>query len=129
MPLTTAGRNFIAKAIINDTPTFFDNTNAKIGVGDSSTAFAVGQTNLQAATNKLRKGMDGGYPSIATNVLTLRSTFATGEANFAWEEWGAFNHITDGSGDMLNRKVETLGTKTSAQTWEITVDITVLVGA
>jgi hypothetical protein len=128
MPLTDDGRNFIAAAIMNDgPPTFFDNTNAYIGVGDSTTAFASSQTDLQAASNKTRKAMDGGFPSLATNVITFRSTFATGDANFAWEEWGTFNASTVGT--MLQRKVESLGTKTSAQTWEITVDITVLIGA
>lgn len=130
MPLTTAGRDFIASAIINDsTPAFFTNAIAAIGVGDSSTGFAVGQTNLQAATNKLRVGMDASFPSIATNQLSFQSTFATGQANYTWAEWGVFNNTVDASGTMLSRKVEALGTKTSAQTWQVTVTLDVLVGA
>jgi hypothetical protein len=128
MPLTDAGRNFIAEAIINDgPPTHFDNSNAAIGVGDSSTAFASGQTDLQAASNKARVGMDGSYPQIATNTLTFRSTFNPATANFAWEEWGVFNNTTGGT--MLSRKVEALGTKSASQTWQVTVDLDVLVGA
>lgn len=123
MALTNAGRNLIANAIIGAAYTTFANANAYLGVGDSNTAFAGAQTDLQAATNKLRKAMDATYPQQATNVLTFRSTFATTDANFAWEEWAVFN--ASSSGTMLNRKVETLGTKTSVQTWQLTVDITV----
>jgi hypothetical protein len=124
MALTTAGRNFIANAIINNgSPTFFTNANAHLGVGDSTTAFSAAHTDLQAATNKLRKAMESTYPQIATNVLTFRSLFGTSEANFAWEEWGTFN--ASSSGTMLNRKVESLGTKANTQSWQLTVDLTV----
>ena len=124
MALTDAGATFIANAIINNgPPTFFNNSNANIGVGDSATAFAVGQTDLQAATNKLRKGMEATYPQISTNVVTFRSLFGTAEANFAWNEWAVFNAAA--AGTMLQRLVEALGTKTSAQSWQMTVDITV----
>jgi hypothetical protein len=67
--------------------------------------------------------METGYPSLATNVISFRSVFGTGVANVAWNEWGLLNAAT--AGELLNRKVESLGTKTSAQTWQITVDITV----
>jgi len=123
MALTNAGRDLIAAAIIADTYTSYANANAHIGVGDSATAFAAGQTDLQAASNKLRRAMDATFPTRATNVLTFRSTFATGDANFAWQEWAVFN--ASSSGTMLNRKVESLGTKTSAQSWQITVDLTI----
>lgn len=123
MALTNAGRDLIAKAIIGDTYTIFNNANSQIGVGDSTTAFDATQTDLQAATNKLRKAMEAAYPSRATNVLTFRSLFATGEANFAWNEWGVFNDAS--AGEMLNRKAESLGTKTSAQSWQLTVQLTV----
>jgi hypothetical protein len=122
MALTNAGRDLIAKAIIGDAFTLFNNANSRIGVGDSSTAFAATQTDLQG-TNKLRKGMEVAYPSRAVNVLSFRSLFGTSEANFAWNEWGVFNAAS--AGDMLNRKVEALGTKTSAQSWQLTVDLTV----
>lgn len=123
MALTNAGRNHIAQAIIGEAVTAFNNANAYLGVGDSSTVFAAGQTDLQAATNKVRQAMEATYPTRATNVLTFRSLFGTGSANFAWEEWGTFN--ASSAGTMLQRKVESLGTKTSAQSWQLTVDITV----
>lgn len=124
MPLTNAGRNHIATTLIGGAVTTFANANAHIGVGDSSTAFSAAHTDLQASTNKLRKAMEASYPTQVTNVLTFRSTFGTSEANFAWEEWGIFN--ASSAGTMLCRKAESLGTKTSAGTWQVTCDITVV---
>ena len=123
MALTNAGRDLIAADIIGESVTEFTNANAHIGVGDSTTAFAAAQTDLQAAANKFRKAMDATFPTRATNVLTFKSTFSTSEANFAWQEWGVFN--ASSAGTMLNRKVESLGTKTSAQSWAFTVTLTV----
>ena len=125
MALTNAGRNLIAAAIMESgPPTYFTNANAHIGVGDSTTAFAATQTDLQASTNKMREPMEASYPSLATNVLTFRAVMETGDANFAWAEWGIFNALA--AGTMLSRKVEALGTKTSAQSWQITCTLTVV---
>src|SRR4051812_2288362 len=123
MALTNAGRNLIASALIGAAYTTFAAANAYIGAGDSNTVFAASQTDLQASSNKLRKAMDATFPTQSTNVLTFQATFATGDANFAWEEWAVFN--ASSSGTMLNRKVESLGTKTSAQSWQFNVALTV----
>lgn len=122
MPITDAGRNHLVQAGIGAAVTAFNNANSYIGVGDSTTAFAASQTDLVAATNKTRKAMDATYPSGGSNVITFRSTFGTSDANYAWQEWGVFNASSGGT--MLNRKVESLGTKTSAQTWQFTVTLT-----
>lgn len=126
MGMTNAYRDFIAQQTIGEAVTAFSNANAHIGAGDSATAFAATQTDLQAASNKLRKAMEATYPQRSANVLTFRSLFGTSEANFAWQEWGVFNAAS--AGVMLNRKVESLGTKTSAQSWQITATITVNTG-
>lgn len=111
------------------TLTFFNNGNAHIGVGDSTTAEAATHTNLQASTNVLRRAMDATYPTHTDGTtsgaatITFRSTFATGDANFAWNEWGVFNGSSGGR--MLNRRQVALGTKTSAATWQFTVTITI----
>lgn len=109
--------------------TFFNNANAHIGVGDSSTAAAATQTDLQAATNKLRKPMDTGFPTHTDGTtspsatITFKSIFGSGDANFAWNEWGVFND--DVGHRMLNRKVSSLGTKSAGTTWNFTVTITI----
>lgn len=100
---------------------YFSNANAYIGVGDSSTAAAAGQTDLQASSNKLRKAMDATYPIVATNTCKFQSTFGTSDANFAWAEWAVFN--ASSSGRMLNRAVASLGTKASGATWTFLVTL------
>lgn len=119
MGLVNLARDMLADAITGGASyARFDNAHAYLGVGDSSTAFNVAQTDLVAATNKLRKGMDIGYPSRSGNVLTWRATFTTAEANFAWNERGIFNAVS--GGQMLSRKVVSLGTKTNANSWQLT---------
>ena len=126
MGMTNALRDFWAQITIGEAVTNFANANARIGAGDSSTAFAATQTDLQAATNKFRKGMEATYPQRSGNVLTFRSLFATGEANFDWNEWGIFNAASGGV--MMTRKVESMGTKTSVQSFQLTLTITVNAG-
>lgn len=109
--------------------TYFNNAQAAIGVGDSTTAAAATQTDLQAATNKMRKAMDATFPTHTDGVvvgsasIVFRSTFATGDANWAWQEWSLHNSATAATGRMLNRKVESLGTKTSAASWQFGVTL------
>jgi len=91
-----------------------------IGVGDSATAANATQTDLQAASNKTYKGAEAGYPTSTTQKVTFKSSFGSGDANYAWEEW-VVKHAT--SAICLNRKVESLGTK-STGTWTLEVDIT-----
>lgn len=114
----------------DQTLTYFNNARAAIGVGDSTTAEAATHTDLQAATNKLRKAMDATYPqhtdatTSGAATITYRSTFATTDANWAWNEWAIFNSATAATGRMLNRKQVNLGTKTSAAAWTLTVTLT-----
>jgi len=98
----------------------FDNAAATIGVGDSSTAADPSQTDLQAASNKTYKGMEGGYPTSTNQKATFKASFGESEANYAWNEWVVKQ---SSSAVCLNRKVESLGTK-SAGTWTLEVDIT-----
>lgn len=107
---------FIAAAA----PTAYDNTNARIGVGDSTTAAAAGQTDLQAATNKTYKGMEASYPSRAGQTITFRAVFGSSDANYAWQEF-----VVDNSTTAINRKVSSQGTKASGQTWTVDVSITI----
>jgi len=125
MALTNAGINFLAQAAVGQ-GAFFNSTNARLGVGDGTTAFAASQTDL-VGTNKYRKAMDTGYPVLAAPSITFRTTFNPSEANFAWSEWGIFNAASGGV--MLNRVVESNGTKQSNQTWVLEVKITFALGS
>ena len=118
MPLTNTGRNVLAQLLANRI--------GMLGVGDSSTAYAATQTDLIGTTNKAYEALDSA-PVVATNVITLVATFETGDANFAWNEFGCF--ASGSPTEMYTRKVQSLGTKTSAAEWELTVQLTVAIGS
>lgn len=103
---------------------------AFLGVGDSSTAEAATQTELQAATNRFYKAMNATFPSRASQTVSFQSDFTTTEANYAWAEWSISAGATTASGagfttgtTNLNRKVASLGTKASG-TWTLTSQVT-----
>jgi hypothetical protein len=112
----------------------WSNTNAYIGVGDTVTAEAATQTELQAAaaaTNRFYKVMNATYPIRTNQSVDFRSDFLTSEANFAWQEWTIAAGATTASGGgfltgtiNLNRKVQSLGTKTTG-TWTMTGTVTI----
>lgn len=104
-------------------PTAFDNSNAQIGVGSSNTAESAAHTGLQAATDKLYKAMESGYPQRSGQTVTWRAVFGSGDANFAWNEFSVANGSSD-SAKNLNRKVSAQGTKASGQTWTLDLAIT-----
>lgn len=120
--LVNAGIALMLDKLIGAAGTVFDATNAYLGVGDSATAAGATQTDLQAATNKLRRGMEATFPSRSAQTMSWKASFATGDANWVWNEWGIFN--ASAGGTMLNRKVESLGTKASG-TWVLTADVTI----
>ena len=64
--------------------TAFSNANDWLGVGDSATAWATTQTDLVAATNRLRNGMNATYPVTGSKRQTVRTDFLTGGANRVW---------------------------------------------
>ena len=108
----------------------WSNTNAYTGVGDSNTAEAATQTELQAATNRFYKAMNATYPSRSNQTVSFQSDFATGEANYSWAEWSIAAGATTPSGagftqgtTNLQRKVAALGTKASG-TWTLTAQVT-----
>ena len=107
----------------------FLNGTAALGVSTSTSAAAATQTDLQGTT-KWYKVMSAGYPTHTTGtastamVAVFRSTWTATEANIAWKEWGIFNKVSGAGKAMLNRKVQTLLTKTSAATATLTATIT-----
>ena len=113
--------------------TAYNNANAYIGVGDTNTAEAASQTELlatQNAANRFYKAMVASYPQRTSQSCDWRSDFTSTEANFAWAEWTVAAGATTASGSgflvgttNLNRKVQSLGTKTTG-TWTLTSTIT-----
>lgn len=108
----------------------YDATHSRIGVGNSNTAASASQTDLQASagsSNRQFKLVSSG-PSRSSQTITWVATFASGEANFAWEEWCIDAGTADGTtvtAPMLNRKVASMGTKVSGAVWTFTVTLTI----
>jgi hypothetical protein len=118
--LLNSGIDEMWDLIVGDSANHFSNAKAQIGVGDSSTAAAPTQTDLQAATNKTYKGMETGYPTSTSQKATFKASFGASEANYTWNEWVVKQ---SDSAKCLNRKVDALGTKSSG-TWTLEVSIT-----
>lgn len=130
--LTTAGLNRLTALLIAAGGQALTNTATRLGTGNSATAEAVGQTDLQAAAgaaNRWFQIMDATYPTQANGVVTLKATFATGDGNFVWSEWGtdvAAPTVASSAvvgAVLFNRKVASLGTKVSGS-WALTTTIT-----
>lgn len=117
--------------VSNQTATnYWSLTNSYLGVGDSATAEAATQVELQAASNRFYKVMNATYPSRSSQTVSFQADFTTAEANYVWSEWAVSAGATTASGagfttgtTNLNRKVAALGTK-STGTWTLTAQIT-----
>jgi hypothetical protein len=103
------------------TTTKWDNTNARLGVGSDATAADATQTDL-IDTTPTWKAMDATYPQRSNQTAEWRSTFGTGDANEAWNEFAVDNGAS--AHKLLNRKVESKGTKASGETWTLSLKIT-----
>jgi hypothetical protein len=119
--LLNEGIQLILDLLIGTAGTVASNANAQIGVGDSSTAEAATQVDLQAASNKLFKAMNATYPQRTAQTMSWQSDFTTAEANYAWNEWSIRNQAA--ADKNINRKVQSLGTKASG-TWTLTGQVT-----
>lgn len=132
--------NLLANAGINrvgglafgaGTGQIYNTANSAIGVGDTATAAAATQTDLSAAVNAANRYVQvvDSQPTFAAQVLTMLSTYATGNGNFAWAEFAIGQNVASAAAAitaaMLNRKVSALGTKTSAAAWTFTITITI----
>ena len=102
--------------------TKYDNTNAYLIVGTGDTAAKAADTE-SSFTSGVKKAMETGYPTYGTSQkITFQASYGSSDANQAWKEFGALN--ASSSGKLLNRKVSDQGTKTSGQTWVLTLEIT-----
>lgn len=118
--LLNEGITRLLNLLIGTTTNPYNNANARIGVGTSTTAAAATQTALQAGA--VFKAMDATYPQVSGQTVTFRATFGTADANQAWEEFTVDNGNT--ANENLNRRVESLGTKAAGTTWVLSVTVT-----
>lgn len=120
--LLNEGINNLWTHLCGGSATAYSNANARIGVGNSTTAAQATDTGLLGAS-QLYKAMDATYPTYGSSQQAVfRSTFGSTEANWAWEEITVDNGAT--AAINLNRKVQAMGTKVSGTTWVATLTIT-----
>lgn len=136
--LMDAGKTRVAALIIGTgaiNP--FNSTYGVIGVGNSSAnPTTTSYTSLQGGASSFYKPRETG-PSNTDGVISSGVTFATDQANFAWNEWCwviasqspvANASITTAAGAgavMLNRKVASLGTKANGSAWTLSTTVSI----
>ena len=134
--LVTVGLNLITSLIIGAGGQALSHAAALTGVGDSTTAATVGDTQLGSNSTGHSRYIiaDTGYPSQSNGVITMQSTFGTSDANFAWNEWGWVSAATATDSDtfaacgtspiLINHKIAALGTKASGASWVFQTTVT-----
>jgi hypothetical protein len=121
--LLNCGINNAEKLLIGTTGGTAYGAGAYIGVGSVSTAATATQTDLQDET-ALWVGMESGFPTASAQKMSWKSSFGSGDANWHWQEFAVDCGSAAAGVAPLNRKVSDQGTKTSGQTWVLTLEIT-----
>jgi hypothetical protein len=117
--IVDVGKDALLKLIANMSGGGYVTT---IGVGDSTTAAAVGQTDLQASSNKTFKTVASGDKVYTRPTLFLSVDFGYSEANYTWNEIG----LKDNNSVLLARQVDAspLGKTTSKRAiveWQLSL--------
>lgn len=120
--LLTAGAGLVLDLFGGLGGTAVNAANGRMCVGDSATAAAIGQTDLQAATNKVRQVIDAA-PSRTGNQIQYVCTFAAGTATFTWNECGLANSASGAT--LTNRLVQAFGAKGAGVQWILTFTVTI----
>ena len=97
--IVDAGKVSILKIISNISGGGYANS---VGVGDSTTAAASGQTDLQASSNKYWKDIATADRIILSTTLYLSVDFGYTEGNFTWNELG----LRDQNNVMYARQID-----------------------
>ena len=97
--IVDAGKHSILKYIGNITGGGYSN---QIGVGDSTTAAASGQTDLQASSNKYWKSIQSTDRILLGETVYLSVDFGYTEGNFTWNELG----LRDNNNVMYARQID-----------------------
>src|SRR5664279_5424652 len=132
--LTTAGLTRITALLTAGGGQGLVLTSTRLGTGNGAGSAVVGDTDLGAAAgsgNRWFQIMDATYPQTAAGVVTVKSTFASGDGNYAWNEFGidvAAPTVASSNAVgalLLNHKTSIAqGTKASGQTWAATATLT-----
>lgn len=97
--IVDAGKHSILKYIGNISGGGYAN---QVGVGDSTTAAAAGQTDLQASSNKYWKAIQASDRILLGETLYVSVDFGYTEGNFTWNELG----LRDNNSVMYARQID-----------------------
>ena len=97
--IVDVGKDSIIKRLYNASGGGYITT---IGVGDSATAAASGQTDLQASSNKTFKTVAGSGFVYTRPTLFISVDYGYSEANYTWNEIG----LKDNNSVLLARQVD-----------------------
>jgi hypothetical protein len=123
--LTVSGVQEMWRLITGIGGTTYSSGNARLYVGSGLTAASSADTDLAASSGfKTAVAQDTGFPTIAGNTITYRSTFGSTSGNHDWNEVGLLNGAPPVSSSviLLNRKISSLGTKTTGS-WQLSLAI------
>jgi hypothetical protein len=124
MPLLRVGRDRIAGLITGAETCHWGTSGASIWVAPTTAAHSAAST--WPLTGGVAATGESGFPLTAGNIFQHRGVFSTAAANFAWDNWLIHTATASGAGIPLNHaSTAALGTKTSAQSWQITTCVTV----
>jgi hypothetical protein len=132
--ITDGGWGLIMNGMVG-TQSKYTTAAGRIGGGITNTAAAYTNTDLAATTGAANRQWEmlSSNPTVPgstqhTTGVVFAATFPTTDGNFAWAEFGIDQGTSAGTGasvaTFLNRGVSSPGTKTSAQTWNVSVTIT-----
>lgn len=130
--VTTAGWTRMTAVFNLGTGNLFSSTTVRLGAGDGAGSAAAGDTDLSASAGSTHRWFN---LSTVTNpsgtTLQIVSAFASGDGNFAWNEFGmdiGTATVTAGAtvnAVLFNHKTSLAqGTKASGQVWTATAVVT-----
>jgi hypothetical protein len=129
--ITTAGYTRLSNLLTNQGGTqALDATHTRIGVGDGTTAVANTDTDLSALSGSTHRlfNVVSAAGTVGTLTLAFTASFATGDANFHWQEFGIdVGQTAQGTtvaALLFNHALSDQGTKPNTQVWTATATIT-----
>lgn len=129
--ITNAGWTRLMNLLTNQGATqALDATHARIGVGNSNTAEAYTDTDLGAAAGSANRWFQlvSGAGTLGTRTLTYAASFASGDGNMSWNEFGMDFGTASGNtvtAPLFNHKAGIAqGTKVAGQVWSASAVLT-----
>ena len=116
------GIDQIWSVLTEDSSDRYTTADARVGVGSGDAAAVATQTALVGGSTVF-KAMLSAFPKTNTaQRVDFKSSFASGEGEFAWEEFTVDNGVT--ANDNLLRLVASKGTKSAGEIWTAEIQIT-----